>query len=266
MNNREIKRRIASVKETVKITRAMYSISVAKSMKGRAALPSATLFCEKSAEMLSLIADKSPYFEKRGEKSAFIVIGGDKGLCGDYNQRVFEVAAEALKKRAEHSLFTVGTVTRDMLRKAGYEADVEFLHSAENPTPEAAYSMAADLMNLYNEGLLDEVLLVYSAVKGSTYDVKCVRMLPFDREEKATFTVGEGAIARAVYTYLAASIYHALVSSSLAEHLARVVAMPQATENGEKMIAELTAKYNQVRQESITRALQDVGSSGEKYE
>ena len=261
MNNREIKRRIASVKETVKITRAMYSISVAKVLKGRAALPAADAFLDRATLLLERIAaSSSDYFRERGERTAFIVIGGDKGLCGDFNQRVSEKAAQALKEKEERSLFTVGTVVRESLAKAGFEADVEFLHSAENPAPEAAYSMAADLMNLFDEGLLDEVRLVYSVVAGNHSEPIVRTLLPYHAEGKSTPLregVTEGAVARAVYQYLAASLYEALLSSSLAENLARVKAMPQATENGEKMIADLTAKYNKVRQESITRALQD---------
>lgn len=265
MNNREIKRRIASVKETVKITRAMYSISVAKMLKGRAVLPASEEFYQESEAVLRrLAASSAPYFEQRGRKVAFIVIGGDKGLCGDYNQRVFETARDAMRKCDERYLFTVGSVVRDMLAKAGMEADVEFLHSAENPSPEASFSMAADLMNLYEEGMLDEIRLVYSRVTGNRSEVRAVKLLPYSAEgvlpeirEKS-----EETVRRAAYQYLAAAMYHALVSSSLAEHLARVRAMPQATENGEKMIADLTAKYNKIRQESITRALQDVGSDG----
>ena len=264
MNNREIKRRISSVKETVKITRAMYSISVAKLLKGRAALPMAERYYLAARELLARLGTPtSPYFLERGKRAAFIVIGGDKGLCGDYNDRVAAEAVRALASRSERTLFTVGTVTRDKLAKAGYEPDMEFLHSADNPSPEAAYSIASDLVNLYEEGLLDELYSVYSTVTENASSTVTERLLPFEAEPTGTplsDAPTEGAVRRAVYTYLAASIYRALLSSSVAEHLARVRAMPQATENGEKMIADLTAKYNKVRQESITRALQDAYS------
>lgn len=270
MNGREIKRRIASVKETVKITRAMYSISVAKTIKGRTVLPPASAFYDRCRSLMErFAATESPYFLKRGEKVAFIVIGGDKGLCGDYNQRICEYALAEMKKVSERFLFTVGTVTRDMLAKAGIEADMEFLHSAENPTPEAAYAMAADLMNLYDEGMLDEIRLLFSEVTDSHSEPISLTLLPFLTEQAAPLPregIKEGAVKRGVYQYLAAALYRALVSASLAEHLARVKAMPQATENGEEMIANLTAKYNRMRQEGITRALQDASPSDSGYE
>ena len=262
MNNREIKRRIASVKETVKITKAMYSISVAKMMRGRTALPVALRFYDASLALMDkLAASGDIYFKDRGDRKAFIVIGGDKGLCGDYNQRVYVCALDHLERTEERYLFTVGSVVRDLLAKAGMASDVEFLHSADNPSPEASYSMAADLINLFDEGLLDEVYLVYSKVEGNHSEVCADRLIPYLSEKDLPLPqegISQEAVERGVYQYLAASIYRALISASLAEHLARIKAMPVATENGEEMIAELTAKYNQVRQESITRAMQDV--------
>ena len=263
MNNREIKRRIDSVKETIKITRAMYSISMAKLTRARGVFPLADRFYKESLRVLKGVSfAKSDYFAERGKRAAFIVIGGDKGLCGDYNQRLFERALEALQTREERYLFIVGGAARERLSKVGIEADVEFLHSAENPSPEASFSMAADLMNLYREGMLDEIFLVYSMVEGDHSVVPVERLLPFSPEETEPFEEGvtEGTVDRAIYEYLAAAIYRALVSSSLAEHFARVLAMPQATENGEEMLGELTSRYNKARQESITRALTDVGS------
>ena len=262
MNNREIKRRISSVKETVKIYRAMYSISVARMIKCKAALPTAERFYRSSTEALTRLTDQpTDFFRERGRKTAFIVIGGDKGLCGDYNEKIATFAVDLLRGAEERYLFTVGSVTRDMISKCGFEPDVEFLHSADNPSPEAAFSMAADLMNLYEEGLLDEVRVVYSDVVDNRPVPVNERILPFvGTTEPLRETPTEGAVRRSIYTFLASALYRALILASLAEHLSRVRAMPQATENAEKMIADLTAKYNKVRQESITRALQDVGS------
>ncbi len=268
MNNREIKRRIASVKETVKITRAMYSISVAKMMRAQAELPKAQRFYEASKSLLNGIsATPSTFFKERGQRAAFIVIGGDKGLCGDYNQTVFESAYAALSEREERYLFIVGSVTKEMLSKAGIQADVEFLHSAENPSPEASYSMAADLMNLFQDDLLDEVYLIYTVKEGDHGVVKKEKLLPFAGEKPVLPIEGvsEGTATRAVYEFLAAALYRGLISASLAEHFARVIAMPQATENGEKMISELTSEFNKARQEGITRALADVGSRENGY-
>ena len=266
MNSREIRRRIASVKETVKITKAMYSISVAKTMKGKRILPDAKRFFEENRRVFSEIACLSgaSYFRARGERAAFVVIGGEKGLCGDYNQRVFESARAELLRKKERYLFTVGTLIRELLNKGGFDVDVDFLHSAESYAPESAYAMAADLISLYDEDMLDEIYLIYSRVEGNHSVVACEKLLPFDKGDaryEQSEPLSEEVVLKALLHYLSASIYHALVSSALAENLARVKAMSQATKNGEEMIADLTAKYNKVRQETITRALQDVGSA-----
>ena len=123
-------------------------------------------------------------------------------------------------------------------------------------------------MNLYRDDMLDEIVLIYSRAEGDHSVVPVERILPFVSEKPLplpTEGVTDATVERAVYEYLAAALYRALISSSLAEHLARIHAMPQATENGEKMIAALTSEYNKARQEGITRALADVGSREKEY-
>ncbi len=269
MNNREIKRRIATVTETTKITRAMYSISVAKMTRAKAALPTAERFYQTAGKVLTgIAAASSDYFVDRGERTAFIVIGGDKGLCGDYNLVLFDRALKELKAVDERFLFIVGSIVKEMLSKAGIEADVEFLHSAESPSPEVSYSIAADLMNLYHDGLLDRIELIYSTVEGGRTVAKKQRLLPFVAEQKTELPVdgvADAAVERAVYEYLSASVYRGLICSFYAENYARMLAMPHATENGEKMISELTSEYNKARQEGITRSLADVGTRVNGY-
>ena len=268
MTNREIKRRIASVKETVKITKAMYSISVAKMLRAKEVVPKAEAYKAACEEMLSLVAGSSavkvPYFEAKGDRAGFLVVAGDKGLCGDFNQKVFECAMRAIREKSERYVFTVGSVTRESFRKAGVSPDIEFLNTAESPSPETAASIASDILYLFENDLLDEIYFVFTEVTESGEEVALKRVLPFSVSESEKVLIepsDSDLLPKAIERYLSAFVYYALVSSSLAENLARVKAMPQATNNGEKMIAALTAKYNRLRQEGITRALQDAGVS-----
>lgn len=271
MTNREIKRRIGSVKETVKITKAMYSISVAKMLRAKEVVPKAEAYKAASEEMLSLVARsmaaKEPYFAPRGDRAGFLVIAGDKGLCGDFNQKVVECAMRAIREKTERYVFTVGSVTRESFRKAGVSPDIEFLNTAENPSPETASSIASDILYLFESDMLDEIWFVFTEVKENGAEVALKRVLPFAASEGEAVLIEPSEsdlLPKAMERYLSAFVYYALISSSLAENLARVKAMPQATNNGEKMIAALTAKYNRLRQESITRALQDAGVSDAK--
>ncbi len=268
MTNREIKRRIVSVKETVKITKAMYAISVAKMTKARGAIVSAEAYKHACEEMIRSVAVsasvKDPYFTERGARAGFLVIAGDKGLCGDYNTKVFERAMRAIEEKTEKYIFTVGSVTREAFHKAGIAVDIEFLNSAESPSPETAESLMSDVLYLFESDMLDEVYVVFTEVKGNASEVVLKKLLPIPVEEGEKTLIEPGAfelLPRAVGTYLSSFIYYALISSSLAENLARVKAMSQATDNGEKMIAALTAKFNRLRQEGITRDLQDARMS-----
>ena len=262
MTNREIKRRITSVKETVKITKAMYSISVAKMMGVRASLDAATRYADGMKGIMDVVSAAFPqgnYFSERGERTGFIVISSDKGLCGDYNAAIFEKAKEELRSTKESSIFTIGSVVRDMLSKNGLEADVEYLRaSAVHGTSEA---IAKDICDLYDSDMLDVVKIVYTA--SATSGVVVERLLPIARGTASVEIEpkNHATMRKCVCEYIAARVRQALLASSLAEHTIRARVMSQSTDNAEEMIEDLTAKYNRIRQESITRALQDVSGA-----
>lgn len=268
MTNREIKRRILSVRETVKITKAMHLISVAKMTRARASIPPAYAYNRASISLLSDVvasaSEESIYLGKKGKRAGFLVIAGDKGLCGDYNQKVFEAALDEIKRKEESYVFTVGSVTRELFRKAGISVDVEFLNSAESPSPETAFSIASDVLYLFENDMLDEIYAVYTEGEKNPSEIRVKRLLPYsEREGKRAESIPntDDLLRSAVVNYLSAFIYYAILSSSLAENIARIKAMSQATENGKKMIESLTAKYNRLRQEGITRALQSTSTS-----
>ena len=258
MTNREIKRRIVSVQETLKITKAMYSISVAKMVSAKSALPAATEYHDVCARILRSVSASFPqeaFFSKKGERTGFLVISADKGLCGDHNVQIFECAKDAMDGVEERYLFTVGNVAHDLFAKAGYDVDMEYLRTSTSYS--AASRIAEDILFLYENEMLDEIKVVYSdAGKGA---VTVESLLPLDagedKVETEPFTMD--TVRKCVKDHLTATLRYMLVSSSLAEHTARARIMSQSTDNAEEMMRELTAKYNRARQESITRALQD---------
>ena len=259
MTNREIKRRIVSVEETVKITKAMYSISVAKMMAAKSQLPAASEYRDTCARIMRMVGASfkdSSYFTRKGDRIGFVVIAADKGLCGDYNSRVFAKAKEELDSTQEKYLFTVGNFARDMFTKAGYVVDVEYLHTMT--TFSAAKAIAEDLMYLYENDMLDEVRVIYTDFVNDLVAVE--RLLPIDDSSSNVVELEPATLAtltKCVQDHLSATLRYILVASSLSEHTARAKIMSQSTDNAEKMIADLSVKYNRARQESITRALQD---------
>ena len=258
MTNREIKRKIVSVQETVKITKAMYSISVAKMIAAKGALSAAKEYLDvyrRISDAASASFPKSEFFSRRGDRIGFLVIAGDKGLCGDHNAQVIERAREAIDRVSEKYIFTVGSITQETFKKAGYEVDMEYLRSSASYSSAAA--IADDMLFLYENDMLDVINVVYTDAE--RHEVKITTLLPLEagKEKTELEPCNEASLRTCVRERLIASLLYLLLSASLAEHTARARIMSGSTDNAEKMIAELTAKYNRARQESITRAMQD---------
>lgn len=258
MTNREIRRRIVSVQETVKITKAMYSISMAKMIAAKAALPAATEYRDVCARIIRAVSASFPndiFFSKRGDRTGFLVIAADKGLCGDHNAQIIECAKTAVDGLEERYIFTVGNVAHESFTKAGYEVDMEYLRASTSYS--AAAAIADDMMYLYENDMLDEIKVVYTDAGKNVVTVDTLLPIEAGQEKVETEPFTASTLHHCVRDHLIATLRYMLMSSSLAEHTARARIMSQSTDNAEEMIGELTAKYNRARQESITRALQD---------
>jgi len=258
VTNREIKRRIVSVQETVKITKAMYSISMAKMIAAKAALPAAIEYRDVCARILRTVSASFPkesFFLQKGERTGFLVIAADKGLCGDHNVQVFECAKAAIDQTEERYIFTVGNVALDSFTKAGYAVDMEYLRASTSYA--AASAIADDMLLLYENDMLDTIKVVYTEAGKSAVTVETLLPIEAGEEKVEIEPFTPSSLHHCVREHLIATLRYMLMSSSLAEHTARARIMSQSTDNAEEMIGELTAKYNRARQESITRALQD---------
>ncbi len=281
MTRQEIKHRINSIKETVKITKAMYSISVSKMRKAEEKCITSRKFYNAARCLLAEALDSSADMirnhtfvkSRNGNKTGYVVIAGDKGMCGDYNHKILETVLADMHNDREKYVFTVGQMAREFFERQGVNIDLEYLHLVQNPHQEDAESIAQDIISLYKQGLLDEVYVAYTAMPTpSSTEVRIEKLLPIDtaaivkcpsdRAYSLSYepTVSE-AIDNVVTAYISGTFYYMLTEASMSEHFSRMEAMPQATKNGEEMMAELTAKYNHIRQESITRELTDVYSA-----
>ena len=246
------------MQETLKITKAMYSISVAKMIAARSALPAAMEYRDTCARILRSVSASFPkdrFFVRRGARTGYLVIGADKGLCGDYNALIFAKAKESIDRTEEKYIFTVGNVAREWFKKAGYEVDMEYLRASTSYS--AASAIAEDMLLLYENDMLDAIEVIYTDSGENVVSVLPLFPLEAGRDVVETEPLTPSALRKCVKEHLIASLRYTLVSAALAEHTARARIMSQSTDNAEEMIGELTAKYNRARQESITRALQD---------
>ncbi|EMT39938.1 ATP synthase, F1 gamma subunit [Thermoanaerobacter thermohydrosulfuricus WC1] len=288
MGKRDIALRIKSVKETRKITRAMYLISASKFQKAKVMLGNVRPYYHKvqltMKDILLHTGEVTSHYLERKEddkgnkKKSVIVVTGDKGLCGAYNHNVIKTTQELIGKE-EVNLMVIGEVGRRYFIKKGYNVDIEFLYTAQNPTTAIAGEISDVILNAYNRGLTDEISIVYTEMQGLVQKVRVLRLLPLDIDNfMALANEGEEAEKNEVVIdsdmiyepsasevfdvlvpeYLKGLIYSILVQAFASEHFARMIAMDGATSNADKMINRLTLEYNKLRQASITQEISEI--------
>ena len=281
----EIKSHIKSIRDTQKITNAMYLIASMKMRKAKRELDATRPFFEAvSTEIKRVFRTqkdvKSPYFyPPEGEQPlngtyAMLVITADKGMAGAYNQNVLKMAEEALKAHPDTKLFVVGEYGRQYFLKKKIPVERNFLYTAQNPSMDRAREICVALMDLYDKREIQKIYVLYTDYQsGMLMEPKNVRILPFHRSTFHSDTV-EKAVAqefeflpslervldRLVPSYVSGFIYSALVDSFCSEQESRMSAMSAANDNALEMIQDLQAQYNRIRQTAITQEITEVTS------
>lgn len=284
---KEIQNRIKSVKDTRKITSAMYMISSSKLKRAKKVLADTEpyFFALRSAiaRVLRHVPDmEHRYFDSRSRirpedrKIGYILVSGDKGLAGAYNHNVFKMAEERIAGSGSFRLFVLGEVGRQYFAKKQMDVDTDFRYTVQKPTMHRARVIAERMIDLYLTGALDEVYIIYTQMVNSvTMEAEVEQLLPLNKvtfndphmvkdmaavhQEEIQFTPSpEAVIDSIVPNYLSGMIYSCLVESYASEHNSRMMAMEAATASADGMLKELSIQYNRVRQAAITQEITEV--------
>ncbi|HAA99988.1 MAG TPA: ATP synthase F1 subunit gamma [Ruminococcaceae bacterium] len=287
-NMKELRVRIHSVRETKKITNAMYRISSAKVRRARADLAKTRpYFRALSTEIKRIFRtvgkSDSRYFYPNAEEPpldgtyGYLVITSDRGLAGAYNQNVLKEAQRLMKEHPDCLLFPVGDYGKRFFLTHHIPVEQSFLYAAQAPTFDRAREIAARLLEYFDDHKIQKLFIVYTDLEGGmSTRVRTVRLLPLHHEqfagegEKAVKTPFEFlpsvnfVLENIVPGYVAGFIYSAIVDSFCCEHNARMEAMDSANRNAEKILAQLQAAYNHERQNLITGEITEISASA-KY-
>ncbi len=299
-NIREIRERIASIQQILKITNAMYLISSSKLKKARKSLDATMPYFEKLQTTIESILEHTPhtrqlYFDRRQNvpenkrKKGYIVITADKGLCGSYNHNILRYTEQKLAEASSSDncyLFVMGHVGRmyfqnRMKNKKLAYVDGEFLYTTQNPTLYRAREIAEMILEKFEKKELDEVYLIYTNMTNSSqFEPKTVQLLPFSRRHlgkssdgtmkrlpKASFVPSpEEVMAYLIPNYAKGLIYGAMVEAFCCEQQSRMTAMDAATNSAKDIIKDLSLLYNRARQAAITQEITEVVSGANSLE
>lgn len=276
----EIRARIAGVRETQKVTDAMYMIASAKLRRARRGVEETKPYFKALKEQISDVFHYIPdtdnrYFripapEGTHRTRGVLLITSDRGLAGAYNQAVLAQAEDYLSRHAQTVFFIVGAVGRRYFDGHGLPYERAFAYSAELPGVWMARRICIDLLSRYDRGELDEIHVIYTDYHtGRPSESKRNCLLPLERSrfsaadragprEKEFFPGPDAVLCGIVPSYLTGFIYGCLVDSYCSEQEARMTAMHTAGENARRMLGELQTQYHRLRQAAITREITEV--------
>jgi F-type H+-transporting ATPase subunit gamma len=280
-----IRRRIASVKSTQQITRAMKLISAARLRRAQEALLRARPYHEALQRIADSLLRSTPESiepaENAQRRMLIVVIASDRGLAGGYNVNLIRTAEEAAhngrSEGLEAAFFAVGRKPLDHFRRTRQPLAGDRINNTPRlATVELARAIAAMILAQWNEGAISQAGVVYSQFHSALSQHPVYeRLLPIearpadDAEGFASpveYLVEPSAAELAplvLQNYVEASIFHALLEAEASEHGARMTAMDAATNNAIDMISRLTLEMNRARQAAITKELMDIVGGAE---
>ncbi|MBI2304618.1 MAG: ATP synthase F1 subunit gamma [Chloroflexi bacterium] len=275
---RQIKRRIRSITNTAKITKAMEMIAASKMRRAQQRVLAARPYAEKMYQVLADLAAQPrpegmtslhPLLEVRPVQRIGIVhITTDRGLCGGLNANVNRLTASFLLDAGKPaSLTAVGRKGRDFVLRNNLELRAEFTQLSDKPTLADTLSISHAVMEDYEGGRVDEVYLAYPRfVTTMNQRPAMERLLPvkpalIEQRENVEYIYEPTSLVvlgQLLPRFVEMQVYRAFLEAIASEQSARMVAMRSATDNANDMIQELTLSYNKVRQEAITKELLDI--------
>jgi F-type H+-transporting ATPase subunit gamma len=286
---RILRARIRTVQATKKITRAMELIAASRIVKAQQRVHAAVPYSDQITAVVKDLSAaggevRSPLLEGRPEvrTTCYVAIVADRGLCGGYNAGVLrateaEIKADMLAGKG-YRVVTVGRKGEGYFRFRGYGIAASFMGFSENPTYERAREVARTVLQLFVDGEVDRVQLVYTRFASAGYQEVVLRpLVPLEHEvveggdakpdaavadyeiEPSPDVVLEALLPR----YLEARVYAALLNGAASEQAARQRAMKAATDNAEELIKTLSRVMNRARQDSITTEIMEIVSGAE---
>ncbi|MCT8823266.1 F0F1 ATP synthase subunit gamma [Glaesserella parasuis] len=277
---KEIRTKIASVRNTQKITKAMEMVAASKMRKTQERMSASRPYSDAIRKVISHIAKgsidyKHPFLtEREVKKVGFLVVSTDRGLCGGLNINLFKTVLNELKTRKDKGvdsvLGLVGNKAVSFFQSIGVEVKAQVTGLGDAPAMEDLVGIVNGMINRYRDAEVDEVYIVFNRFVNTMSQKPTVQqLLPLPEleddnlENKGSWDYiyepnSKVLLDSLLVRYLESQVYQAIVDNLASEQAARMVAMKAATDNAGNLINELQLVYNKARQASITNELNEI--------
>ncbi len=280
---KEIRAKVASIKSTQKITRAMQMVAASKMRRAQERMQLGRPYADSMRRVVSHLVKaspdyKHPYLVPRAvNRVGYIVVSSDRGLAGGLNINLFKKLMQHVKQQKSQSVETrfavIGQKGVSFFKTFGGTVIAAETHYGDNPSFEQLTVPVQVMLDAYNRGEIDEIYLVYNEfVNAMTQNPSVQRLVPIAAEslvdetmanrehswdyiyEPTTKELLDGLMGR----YVESIVYQGVVENIASEQSARMVAMKAATDNAGNLINELQLVYNKLRQAAITREISEI--------
>ncbi len=281
---KDIRKRIGSVKNTQKITKAMKMVAAAKMRRAQNALMQSRPYTHHLEKILGRLAvrlneEVSPFLKPHQPElpAVLLVLTSDRGLCGGFNSNLLRRVQYFLevdsKKHARVDVQVIGRRGRDFLRTRKVPLQKEITGVSGQFSFANALEMANEVLESYRNGEIGTFYIAYNGFKSAiSQEIRIKQVFPLsldrsDIEESLAMIIAEPSAPELFDQLLpraiASEIYLSMLESQTSELGARMSAMENATNNAKEMISLLTLQYNRARQAAITKELMDIVNGAE---
>lgn len=275
---REIRKKIKSIQNTQKITRAMEMVAASKMRRAQERMSAARPYADKMRNVIGHLHYAHPEYrhpflvERENKKVGLILITTDRGLCGGLNTNAMRMALQRMKawhdEGIEAELSVIGGKGLAFFRRVGATIVSQVTHLGDTPRVEDLIGTVKVMLDAYVDAQIGHLYIVYNNfVNTMTQRPVLERLLPLPESEEEQLKhywdyiyepdaveVLDDLLRR----YIEALVYHAVVENMACEQSARMVAMKSASDNAGKLIEEFTLKYNKARQAAITQEISEI--------
>lgn len=277
---KDIRRRVASVRNIRKITQAMKMVAASKLRRAQARAEASRPYAQAvRGVLLRLAAGASgfqhPFLQERPLRSSLVVVvTSDRGLAGAYNANLTRAAQHLLREKPAPQVLAVGRKGRDFFQRRRVRLAGEFVNIGDEARFALAQEVGREVTRLYTAGACDEVYVVYAqfinALQSRPVSVRLLPLAGADLEGEAASAGGRDGgfylfepeaadvLERLLPHYISILLYRALLEAKASEHGARMAAMDNATKNAGEVIDNLTLIANRLRQAGITKEIAEI--------
>lgn len=273
-----IKRRIRSITNTKKITKAMGLVATSKYKKIKDKVDINNKYLFKLEETIKKVKDSyeddSIYIRGNSStKKMYVVLTSDTGLCGGFNWSVVNKLVDKLNiSKEDYNIIIVGKKGRIIFKKLNIETVAEYVEILDVPSQKEATTIINHALSMYSSEEIGEIHIVYKKLISATKnEVIIEKLLPLnsDNEENSSkeYVNMESIDDKAMYEisslFLSGKMLNSMLHSKASEHRARMESMGSATNNADDILEKLKLKYNRVRQGAITQEISEIVGGAE---